>query len=431
MSTVAVGMRLRCEVWERYSAAAQRLGVPLSAYLRQRLDDQDRWAEEFAALRVELEHKAATSKPGSVPSFTSGVLVEMLLLLRMMAGPQRSDLAQREVERRKMEDIEERVYRERRGLAPRTLNPEGWTVGDLMRWWLEEYSSRSAAHGSNAGSIRAQILSSPVADKRLEHVRRGDIEALLVAKERDGFSPQTVNHVRAFLVRAFNRAKKADKWLGGNPAEETDTRRVPERIVEILTRDEVLPFFAALVPQQRPVFAAAIMTGLRKGELCGLRKDDVDLLRRLLYVRRCYDRPFPKSKKQRVVRIPEELVPFLEHAVATFAGPWLFPDAEGAMRTNTWQPEDILRRALKRAGIVTGYRHTCRRKGCGHEEPQPDAVPRRCPSCGMKLWPKGQVRRIRFHDLRSYPDRRIIPIRSIRTACAQGARLDRPLAHAG
>jgi len=300
-----------------------------------------------------------------------------------------------------LHDIEDRVFRQRRGLAPCTLNPEGWTVGDLMRWWLEEYSSRSSAHGSNAGSVRAQILSSPLAEKRLEHVRRGDIEALLVAKERHGFSPQTVNHVRAFLVRAFSRARRADKWLGENPAEETATRRVPERIVDILALHEVLPFFAALAPHQRPVFAAAIMTGLRKGELCGLRKDDVDLLRRLLYVRRCYDRPFPKSKRQRVVRIPEELVPFLEHALATWGGPWLFPDPDGRMRTATWQPEDVLRRGLKRAGIVTGYLHKCRRKGCCHEEPHPDAEPRHCPRCGMKLWPKGEVRTIRFHDLRA------------------------------
>ena len=27
------------------------------------------------------------------------------------------------------------------------------------------------------------------------------------------------------------------------------------------------------------------------------------------------------------------------------------------MRTKTWQPEDILRRALKRAGVVRGYTH--------------------------------------------------------------------------
>jgi integrase len=53
------------------------------------------------------------------------------------------------------------------------------------------------------------------------------------------------------------------------------------------------------------VFATAILGGLRKGELCGLQKPDVDLARRLLLVRRCYARPFPKNRKQRVVRMPE------------------------------------------------------------------------------------------------------------------------------
>ncbi len=90
---------------------------------------------------------------------------------------------------------------------------------------------------------------------------------------------------------------------------------------------------AALEPHQRPVFAAAIFTGLRKGELCGLQKTDVDLPRRFLVARRSYDRPYPKSRKQRVVRIPDELVPFLEHAIATFPGLWLVPDDDGGMRT--------------------------------------------------------------------------------------------------
>ena len=116
-----------------------------------------------------------------------------------------------------------------------------------------------------------------------------------------------MNHIRSFLVRAFNQARKAQKWLGVNPAEETDTRSVPERIASILSPEEVLPFFRALAVDQRPVFAAAMLTGLRKGELCGLKKSDIDLSRRLLFVRRCYDRPFPKNRKQRVVRIPEEL----------------------------------------------------------------------------------------------------------------------------
>ena len=60
----------------------------------------------------------------------------------------------------------------------------------------------------------------------------------------------------------------------------------------------------------------------------------------------------------------------------------------------------ILRRALKRAGIVTGYTHTCRRKTCRYTEERQDAEVRPCPKCGFKLWPTGKVRHFRFHDLR-------------------------------
>ena len=62
--------------------------------------------------------------------------------------------------------------------------------------------------------------------------------------------------------------------------------------------------------------------------------------------------------------------------------------------------EDVLRRALARAGIVEGYQHTCRAKGCEHVEAAPDNALRRCPVHGHKLWPKPVVRPIRFHDLR-------------------------------
>jgi integrase len=175
---------------------------------------------------------------------------------------------------------------------------------------------------------------------------------------------------------------------------------VPETVVNILAPEEVLPFFAAMAPSHRPIFAAAIFTGFRKGELCGLRKDDADLARGLLVARRSYDHPYPKSKKERVVPIPAEFVPFIEYALAAAPGGWLFPLEDGSMRTKFWQPEEILRRALKRAGIVTGYTHTCRRKTCRYSEEREDAEVRPCPRCGFKLWPTGKVRHIRFHDLR-------------------------------
>lgn len=55
---------------------------------------------------------------------------------------------------------------------------------------------------------------------------------------------------------------------------------------------------------------------------------------------------------------------------------------------------------MRRAGLVTGDVHKCRRKGCGHQEPAADATPRHCPKCNFKLSAIGQVRQIRFHHLR-------------------------------
>ena len=56
-----------------------------------------------------------------------------------------------------LREIEERVFRQERGLEQMTLNPEGWTLADLMKWWLSEYSSRSSGHSSNAGTVGSQF----------------------------------------------------------------------------------------------------------------------------------------------------------------------------------------------------------------------------------------------------------------------------------
>jgi len=133
---------------------------------------------------------------------------------------------------------------------------------------------------------------------------------------------------------------------------------VPDPHHDILTSEEVVPFFTALAPKERPIFAAAIFTGLRKSELCGLLKTD-DLAGRRITVCRSYGRPWPKGRKKRVVRIATELVPFLEYTLEALPGLWLFPDRKGRMHTPNWKPEKLLRTALRRAGIVTGFVHVC------------------------------------------------------------------------
>ena len=69
--------------------------------------------------------------------------------------------------------------------------------------------------------------------------------------------------------------------------------------------------------------------------------------------------------------IPDELLPWIQLAVKASPGEILFPRADGLQHAPDVQLQDVLRRALARAGIVNGYEHRCRRKGCKHSERKP------------------------------------------------------------
>jgi hypothetical protein len=126
----------------------------------------------------------------------------------------------------------------------------------------------------------------------------------------------------------------------------------------------------------------------------------VDLADRTLRVGRSNDADTTKGGHEDLLPIPDELAPWLEAAVQVSRSELVFPAEDGEQRDPGTKLQHVLRRALGRAGIVTGYVHKCRRKGCVFEEqlPHPDAG--RCPKCDMRLWPKALPKKLRFHDLR-------------------------------
>ena len=105
MSSTHVCLRLSDTAWTRYSEEAQARGMALATYLRRHLEEQDRILAELAALRAALEQRAPPVEPTDRPTtaIEAGALVELLLLLRSLAGPQKAAVVQKEVERRGLE----------------------------------------------------------------------------------------------------------------------------------------------------------------------------------------------------------------------------------------------------------------------------------------------------------------------------------------
>ncbi|HYV46676.1 MAG TPA: hypothetical protein VFA20_17545 [Myxococcaceae bacterium] len=86
----------------------------------------------------------------------------------------------------------------------------------------------------------------------------------------------------------------------------------------------------------------------------GLLKSDVDLQTRTLTVARSYDSETTKSGHSDALPIPEPLIPYLEDAIRRSPSAYVFPAADGSMRTRESDPQKVLRTALTRAGLVDG-----------------------------------------------------------------------------
>lgn len=299
--------------------------------------------------------------------------------------------------RRLADDLERKCERARLQLD--TPGPADETVASLMTWWLEGYSTQTRSHERNTLAVRKHLLESEIAGLPLEQLSTARVEAFLQARAAT-LAPQSLNHLRNFLGRAFRRAIEVGRWRGENPIARVRKRRIAKRAPDYLRAEEIPPVVAQITPTWRAFFATAIYAGLRAGEIRALRKTDVDIAGRLLTVRSSGTSDTTKGGHGDMLPIAEELAPFLEQAMAASVSEFVFPGLDGEQMDEGKKLTGILRSAMARAGIVAGYVHVCRKRGCTYAEKAQEAQQRRCPVHKVLLWPKAQVRKIRFHDLR-------------------------------
>src|SRR5258705_1066908 len=242
--------------------------------------------------------------------------------------------------------------RQRDGLEPMPTD-RTFTVGALLRWWLNTYVAGKTWAGREEDRFRLYFENTDLVRLPLVALTAGRLELFLQHWSQKGLAPASVNKLRAMVRTAFNRARRADLVHGQKPASDTKPRKVPKRAPAFLEPHEVPRLLAELSREDRTLVATALYAGLRKGELFGLAKRDVDLTRRLLTVRRSYDNETNKSAREEAVPIAAALVPYLEGALDASKGALLFPRTDGEMRTEADKLGKRLRAALGRPGSST------------------------------------------------------------------------------
>ena len=74
---------------------------------------------------------------------------------------------------------------------------------ELLQWWLDTFSNGSTYHRGNESTLNKHLFRSELAPLPLIAVTPERIEMFLLKKGREALAPQTLNHLRGYLSRAF------------------------------------------------------------------------------------------------------------------------------------------------------------------------------------------------------------------------------------
>ncbi len=123
-------------------------------------------------------------------------------------------------------------------------------------------------------------------------------------------SSSTANRYLTQVRSIFNKAKAWGDFYGDNPCTFVKKQRERGHRLRFLATDEIKSLYAVALPSLYPVLVAALHTGMRQGEILGLRWENVALDRSTIYILQS------KSGKPREIPMTNKL-----HEVLTALGP--------------------------------------------------------------------------------------------------------------
>ena len=249
-----------------------------------------------------------------------------------------------------------------------------YTVGEWMEVWFQDYAKikvRPSSHQTYQGYIHNHIRPN-IGDISLEKLTSLDLQKFykkLLAQGRvdrveakgqpKGLSAKTVRNIHQILSSALKLAQE-QRLIHSNPAEGCALPRVEHQEMKTLTTVQLASFFReARESGVFELYYLELATGLRRGELLGLKWEDVDLARGDLRVRRQVSRingevveaPLKTKNAYRTLPLAEDTVSVLkEQRRKVGNSPWVFPSPNGGPIS----PDSVLHmlhRVLKRAGL--------------------------------------------------------------------------------
>lgn len=214
------------------------------------------------------------------------------------------------------------------------------TLGAYARSWLDGRSDLRATTRSKYEGLLARHIK-----PKLGHV---ELRALTPVQVRSFYHKLATEHQTSAddayrLLRAILRTAVADGIIGRSPCQVRGAGAVHSKERPVASVDEVTRAVDAADERYRAAFLLAFWCQLRRGEVLGLQRRDIELDTGTVHVRRARVVPStgslvlvgpPKTEAGiRALTIPANIIPALKHHLDRFVDQqedaWLFTSTEG------------------------------------------------------------------------------------------------------
>jgi integrase len=184
------------------------------------------------------------------------------------------------------------------------------TLEDFLKRWLKDSVENTVRRSTFAQyeSVVNRHLIPALGRLKLKSITPPHARSLYREKLDSGLAPRTVQYIHITLHKALKQAVM-DGLIPRNMADAVKAPQNHKKEVKPLTPAEVTALLSAASDERlEALYVTAVHTGLRRGELLGLKWTDIDLDARTLSVQRSLDKdgtfnPPKRSKSRRTVKL--------------------------------------------------------------------------------------------------------------------------------
>lgn len=151
---------------------------------------------------------------------------------------------------------------------------------EYYKYHCANMKSRKKTH-----EVHLRVLRAYFKDKYLDQISVMDVEKFKT-KRINEVSPATVNRALSCLKSLFNKAIAWEKFDGMNPVCKVKLLKENNKRLRYLEKEEIERLLAVCDESLKPVVVVALNTGMRLGEILGLKWQDVDFRRGIIYLLR-------------------------------------------------------------------------------------------------------------------------------------------------